>query len=416
MTRRLPGFLTTVRVLIIMTLALAPARAADAQAVGAGPLTESLAVTEPTSGVFSWGPVKLAPGMVVDEAGYDSNIFDERDNPREDWLFRGTPDLSLFSAVRFAKVSLYAGSQLAYFKTYTDENSVGYEYRGRLDLLISRIRPYIGGGETRTRERPNGEIDTRADQRQQELSGGLAFGLGPHSQVYAGVVRSRQEFFNSVEEGVPLSEALNHDSYNYTAGVQTDITPLATLTLSGSYQEDRFESSPLRDGNGSSVTAGMLIGAEAVVSGTIEVSYLSFKPVDPAIVPFDGMTVTAGIAYPFLEIGRLNFSIIRGIEYSFDEGEGYYKETSIILAYTHRLFGEIDFQARGSKSWFDYGFRDTTAARTDTLAAAAASVGYNLRNRTRISLNYEVAQRRSPAYLERNYDRTRVYLSWAYAF
>ena len=61
-------------------------------------------------------------------------------------------------------------------------------------------------------------------------------------------------------------------------------------------------------------------------------------------------------------------------------------------------------------------FAKASAARTDTLDAVAASVGYNLRNRTRISLNYELAERRSPAYVERNYDRTRIYLSWAYAF
>ena len=38
-------------------------------AVGTGPLTATLADTEPTTGVLSIGPVKLAPGIVVREIG-----------------------------------------------------------------------------------------------------------------------------------------------------------------------------------------------------------------------------------------------------------------------------------------------------------------------------------------------------------
>ena len=86
------------------------------------------------------------------------------------------------------------------------------------------------------------------------------------------------------------------------------------------------------------------------------------------------------------------------------------------LSYTHRLFGEVDFQLRGYKSWLNYGYSEATPARQDTVAGAAAGFGYNLKNRTRISLNYEVSERRSPAFPGRNFERTRVYLSWAYAF
>lgn len=408
--------LTLITLWIVVAALLATPRRAAAQAVGTGPLTQTLVDTEPTSGVFSWGHVKFAPGLVVSEAGHDSNVFDDNVNPKDDWVIRLTPDVSMFSAVRFAKLSFYVGSQLGYYHTYTDENFAGYEYRGRIDLLASRFQPFIGGGETRARTRPNGEIDTRADQKQQELSGGVSFALGPHQKVYLGVAKSRNEFFNAVEDGVDLSEALNHDTTNYSGGVQTAITPLATLTLSGSFIEDRFESVPLRDADSRSVEASVLIGAEAVLSGTISVAYVDLKPVDPLVEPYNGVTVQAGITYPFMEIGRLSFSVNRGFQYSFDQAEGYYEELSLNLSYTHRLFGEVDAQVRGSKSWFDYGFREGTEARTDTLEAVAGSLGYNLRNRTRIAVNYELANRRSPAYPDRNYDRTRIYLSWAYAF
>ncbi len=410
------GFIHVCRVLICMSLCIAGPRLVAAQNVGAGPLTDTLAATEPTSGVFNWGAVKLAPGLVVEELGWDSNVFDEHDSPKEDYVFRGTPDLSVFSVVRFAKLSLYAGSQLSYYRTYTEERSAGHEYRGRVDLLISRMHPFIGGGETRSRTRPNGEIDTRADRKEQELSGGFAFDLGPHQLVYAAASRYRSKFFNAVEEGVELSTALNHDSNTYSLGVKTDLTPLTSLTVYAAYREDRFETLALRNSDNRALTAELRIGAEAAVSGNVVVTYRDFKPVDPLIERYRGMAVQAGVTYPFLEIGRLSLSVNRDLQYSFDATEAYYVETSGNLAYTHRLFGEVDVQVRGAKSIFDYGYRVGIPARRDSLDAAGASVGYNLRNRTRVAVNYEVSRRRSPVFVERNYDRTRIFLSWAYAF
>ena len=70
----------------------------------------------------------------------------------------------------------------------------------------------------------------------------------------------------------------------------------------------------------------------------------------------------------------------------------------------------------GARAAFDYEARPTLPAHTDTLDTAAGSVGYNLRNKTRIALNYEYARRRSPVFAERNYDRRRVFLSWQFAF
>jgi hypothetical protein len=122
------------------------------------------------------------------------------------------------------------------------------------------------------------------------------------------------------------------------------------------------------------------------------------------------------LTYSILEVGRLTGNFNRGQEYSFDEVDAYYLDTTFGLSYTHRLFGEVDAQVRGGHSTFNYGFRAGSADRDETLDIGAASVGYNLRNRTRIALNYELSRRRAPAVVERNYDRTRIYLSWLYAF
>lgn len=415
--RRGHGQRQAIGVLMVVGLLWAPAAVAQTQgAFGAGPLTSGLIDTEPTTGALTWRNLKMAPGLVIDELGQDDNVFDQRDDPKTDYVFRGTPDLSLFSRVRFAQVSLYAGAPLAYYRTYADERAVGSNFRGRLDGLIGLLRPFVAGGRIRERTRPNGEIDVRADQTQEELSGGLGYEMSAYSMIYVAAHRHRVSFRESREEGVDLSAVLNRESVNYSAGVRTALTPLANLTVSGGFQEDRFKLSPLRNADLWNGNMSLQIGAEAALTGVVSVGYTNVKAYDPLIDPYRGVTSAVAITYSFLEMARVSGTLIRGFQYSFLEDEAYYKETTAMLSYTHRLFGEIDFRVEGSKSLFDYGFREGTPPRQDELDSVGASIGYNLRNRTRVAVNYDRSRRRSPAFSERNYDRDRIYLSWAFAY
>ena len=141
------------------------------------------------------------------------------------------PDVSAFTRLRFLRLSAYAGSELTYYKTYESERSVGHNLRARADVLLSRIRPFIGVGQVETRTRPNGEIDTRADRQEDEISGGLAFDLSPTSLFYGAAYRMSTEYEDAIESGVNLSETMTRNEYNYQAGMKTDLTPLLSMQL-----------------------------------------------------------------------------------------------------------------------------------------------------------------------------------------
>jgi hypothetical protein len=188
------------------------------------------------------------------------------------------------------------------------------------------------------------------------------------------------------------------------------------MQLYGSYTDDVFRYEPLRNTTSSAANATFRFAADAVVTGTVTVGYKDQQAVDPLANEFRGFIGNAAIVYPFLEVGRFFFSANRNTEYSFDAREAYYVDNSFSLSYTHLLFGELDVQARGAKSFYDYSNRAGSTPHTDTLDTVGASVGYNLRNRTRIAVNYEFARRRSPELASRNYDRRRIFLSWAFAF
>ena len=416
MSRKSVRVAAAVVLMVVSPMVATPSRAQSS--VGAGPLTGALADTEPLSGVLALGPVRVAPGLTVREIGWDSNVFLEppEESPDEDFVAAATPDISVYTRLRLLRISAYAGSDLTYYHENDSERSVGYVYRGRFDFLLSRMRPFIGGGQLQTRERPNGEIDVRADRLEEELSGGLAFDISPHALVYASSVWSRTEYQNAFESGVDLSRALNRQRDEYQAGFKTDLTPLLSLQLYGSFTDDTFRYEPLRNSTSTAGFATFRFDSDAVVTGIVTLGYRDLESVDPLTKPFRGFNGNAAIAYPFLELGRFTFTANRAIEYSLDAGEAYYVENTLSLAYTHRLFGGVDVQARGSKSIFDYSNRLDSPSHEDTLSSAGASLGYNLRNRTRIAVNYEYDRRRSVEIASRNYDRRRIFLSWSFGF
>jgi Putative beta-barrel porin 2 len=407
----------TLVVLTGMALLCPPAASAQSS-VGGGPLTSTLPETEPTVGVLTVGGVRFAPGLTVQEIGWDSNVFDEPTikSPKEDFVAAVQPDVSAFARLRLFRISAYAGSELTYYRKYESERSVGHAARARVDMLLSRVRPFIGIGETETRTRPNGEIDTRADRQETELSGGLAFDLSPNSLVYGSAFQAKTTYENAFEDGVDLGRSMTRESDNYQGGLKTDITSLLSVQLFASYQDDRFEFEPIRNAESWLGTATFRFAPDAVVSGLVTISYRDMSFVDPEVSPYRGLVGTVSLIYPVLEIGRLSVALTRGVEYSFDTQEAYYLQQSATVAYTHRLFGEVDAQVRGSWASFDYDARINLPSHTDTLDMAGGSIGYNLRNRTRIALNYEYARRRSPAFADRNYERRRAFLSWQFAF
>lgn len=403
--------------MVVAVLALATNAGAQA-AVGSGPLTSTLADTEPATGVLSVGPVRLAPGIVIREIGWDSNVFDETEaeGPKSDFVLAAMPDVAAFARLRFFKVSAYAGSELAYYHQYQSEQSIGHAVRARVDLLLSRVRPFFGVGDTKTRTRPNGEITARANRKEEELSGGVAFELGTYSSIFASTIRTKSTFKDAFEETLDLGQSLTREGVEYSGGVRTELTPLAALTVTAGVREDTFRFLPLRNAESRIATATLKIDAAAVVTGAVMVGFNDFKAVDPRVKPFRGLTGSVGLAYSLLEVGRLALIASRRQEYSFDEAEAYYLENAISLAYNHRLLGAFDAQVRGGRAFFVYGYREGSPPHTDTLDTVETGVGYNLRNRTRVSFNYEYARRRSPALADRNYDRRRVYLAWTYAF
>lgn len=383
--------------------------------VGSGPLTSTLTETEPTAGIFNLGSLKLAPGITINHIGVDSNVFNEASDPKEDFIASLKPDLSAFLRLRFLQLSAYGGGDLNWFRTYESENSSGYAARARMDVLLSRVFPFVGYGITKTRERASSEIDVRANNVQTEGSAGLGFRWSEMGSLYASVVTTRTEFEAAFEDGTDLSETLNRDSEDYSVGLRTAVTPLTTLTLRAGYRRDLFDAVPERNADRRYLSGAFNFGPQAVFTGVATIGYEDYRPADPRVRSFRGVSASVALSYPLFEVARINFAYMRNLEYSFDVSEAYYKVNRYDLTFTQRLRGAIDAQISAGRTYSNYGQSENSPARTDLYDVLNGSLGYNLRNRTRIGLNYGYFRRTSVLPLN-SFEGRKIFLSWTYAF
>jgi hypothetical protein len=399
--------------MLAVALTLTSALAGRVSAQGLAPVAD----VDPPTYPFRLGPMLVSPGLRLQQVGFDTNIFIEAEVPREDFVASITPEVNLLLRPRAMRVTGYVGADFNYFQRYAAERYVAPTMRGRVDLLLVRLRPYAAAGRTDTRDRPNREIDARARHLETEVGGGLALELSPQSFAYGSATRSRIDYRPGERfGGVELDRALDKHTTSYDAGVHLSLTPLTSLTVTGGVAQDHFTFDASRNALSRQVSGELAFSADAIFSGTARVGYRDFQPDDPALDPYRGLTARVSLLYPVRDRGSAGVSVLRDVTYSFERAEGYYVETMGDLTYTHRLFGGWDAQLRGAATRMNYSDHASEGTRVDGLRTVGVGGGYTFTDQSRLGLTFEWARRSSNLRPDRRYDRRRLFASWAYTF
>src|SRR5204862_2910833 len=120
-----------------------------------------------------------------------------------------------------------------------------------------------------TNERPGYEIDARVRRREYGVSGKVE--VRAFSKTFFGVTGSTLNVKyadDTLFYGQSLQEDLNRKTVGYGVTLRHEVTPLTSLSLNASRQEDRFEFNPLRDADSTSVTGGVSFDPHALVKGS----------------------------------------------------------------------------------------------------------------------------------------------------
>jgi hypothetical protein len=366
------------------------------------------------------GPIGLNPTLAITNFGIDDNVFNDANDPKRDFTMTVTPRLQARLRGGRMLLSGTVATGLVYYKELDEERSIDYTAEGRVDVDRGWFQPYALASLLDTRERLNAELDVRAPRTQTTLVAGTRLVLSPKIGLVLDLRKTGLEFAEGTFiDGVSLSQTLNSRTSAIEGGLELYLTPLTTFAVTASQQTDRFDESPERDSDTFRILPSIRMEAPAIIQGSLAVGYRRFTALDPETPDYSGLVVKGSLTHTFAERTKVDLTLSRDVQYSFEPTEPYYLTTGFRVVVTDQLHESLDVRATVGRDRLDYREEATSGVPNDTridhASVLGVGVGYRFQPNLRTGLDVEFAKRASD-HVDRRYDRTRVFASLTYGF
>lgn len=369
------------------------------------------------TGRFRLGFIRFTPSIALTNLGVDTNVFNELEDPKEDFTLSIGPQAEFWSRLG-PRARLYGnvGMHYDYFQKYDSQRSFGTSDALRLDVDLGRLMPFVDGLYTNTRTRPGFEIDERA--RFENLSGraGVSIRVQSKTKLLLWARESQFRYDDGAEfQSASLSRALDRDSSTYGGGAQVELTPLTTLLVDVETGKDRFLRSPGRDADTYRVLSGFTFKPFALINGTVALGYRNFETLSPLVPDFGGFVAQVNLGYT-LRATRFGGTYDRDVTYSFQNTEPYYLQTDWELNVMQKITTTWDVVGRFGYYRLDYEIVGIPGERqrTDSGRRFGGGVGYTLGQYVRLGFDVDYLDRRSEADVIRDYDGIRAGMTITY--
>ena len=373
-------------------------------------MAQPLPDDEDTRRALRLGPVSLFPSFDVSNIGVDSNVFNDRDDPKKD--FTATINFGVEARLQMGRVQLAGttGSNIVYFQKFKDERFAGRSYGGQVALELNRVNLSASADTSQTRNRLNSEIDARADRQGRTFSAGAGVTLTPTASIAFEARRAGQEFdVGETFRGVSLA-VLNRTSDSVSSTFRYALTALTTVAVRTRVGQERFDDSPVRDAKSVRVAPFVEFSPDALLSGEASVGVLSFTTDSPLVPDYTGLVANVSLTYTLLELTSLGVELDRDIVYSFAPRDPFYLSTDLQLEITQRVFSRFDLVGTVGREWLDYRRIGGIGRgpRVDSYDTWGGGFGYRIGDNVRIGINGEFVRRRSSTNPSQEFGRSRV--------
>jgi hypothetical protein len=359
------------------------------------------------------GPVDVYPTLQIADAGKDSNVFEDAQDPKSDYTLTVQSRVLTVTKLGLNELMFSTGGDYLWFRQYKQEQSSDGQYAMRFNLSASRFKPFIGAGRTRTRTRPTTEIDLRARRLERSVVVGSNFDLTQRTAITATAqiddsAYERGQLFR----GVDLADALSRSRTTYSGGVRYAVTPLTTMAITGSYENAVFRRSHLRDSKIYRVETTLEFSPDAALRGRFSAGMQMFKPVDSELAEYKGPTFLAGLNWSLSDVTTFNVVATRNVNNSYKDTEPYYLLTGGRVTVTQKLIGAFDVQATADRQYLSYrwrrGIAPSSSLEDDVTDTVGGGVGINMRRGFKLLLTAERTRRHSNVDTSLHYERTRL--------
>jgi hypothetical protein len=305
---------TTLIVLVALVLLLAP-----------GSALAQLGEPDPWENArVRIGPLAFTPTVSLKNLGWDTNVFNQPENPQTDYLVTPTGTIDWWLRLARARVHGVDEFSYAYFAKYHEQGGFNQNHSLTFEVPLARFKPYVRGSYLNTNDRVGFEIDARARHTKSAGQGGVVAQFTAKTGVdfYARYTRFRYIGDDTFLEST-LAEQFNRKSTAVGATARYGLTPLTTLTLTSDWSEDRFDDTPQRDNRSFRFVPGVEFKPAALLKGSAKVGYRSFDALNVDIPDFTGVVAAVDLSYVLLGRIRFNALVKRDIEFSFETIQPY---------------------------------------------------------------------------------------------
>jgi hypothetical protein len=356
------------------------------------------------------GHLLLNPTLALTNLGVDTNVFNEPDqsSPKSDFTITVTPQTDLWLRMGRSWVIGNVKDDLVWYQTFASERSSNHSAKVGWLVPLNRFKVNVAADYVSARERPGFEIATRSERTE--------IGFDASAEVRASAKTSfgvhgtqRRIAFDSVAtfNDTSLREALNRTVTTGSLLVRHQLTRLTRLSLEASRGQDRFEFSPLRDSQSTSIVGSVDLKPRALINGSASLGFRDFQPQSPGVPGYQGATAAVDLSYVAFRMTRLSLQAARDVQYSYDINFPYYLQTGAVVSVTQHVFGPMDIVARGGLQRLAYRDRAgavvTVSNRIDSIHMYGGGAGYRIGRRLRLGFNVDHTDRTSAVdYLQYN--------------
>ena len=246
---------------------------------------------------FRLGALRFTPALVIDNAGFDDNVFNEVVNPRRDTVAAIGPQVDSSGSRSARGGSPRVRRCSPDLQTYENQRAWNTRETARFDIPVGRVKPYLEGAFANTKDRPGYEIDSRARVREGSAGVGADVQVSARTTIVAGWNRTRYRFDPNDPTGAALASALNRQSDIESVRFRYTLTPLTTWVVSAEGIQDRFSTQGGFDTNSIRTMTGFDLKPAALIAGQVRIGYRYFNELNPIVPDFQGMVAQAGLIY-----------------------------------------------------------------------------------------------------------------------
>ena len=367
-----------------------------------------------------FGPLALKSTIALTNLGVDSNVFNEADadQPESDFTMTFSPNTDVW--LRMGRTWITGAAQIdwVYYNKFVSERAANSAFRIGVDRTFNRVSMKANARRLSTRDRPGYEIDLRAQRFETQYDGEATVRVMSKTSIGATGFRRQTEFDETATfSAANLSRELDRTTSGAGFVVRQALTPLTSVALDVTREQERFVTSTFRDSDSTKAMGNVTFQPLALINGTASIGVRLFDPVPADVPAFNGVITAVSLSYSLLGTTRFGVQATRDIQYSFEFDQPYYLESGVTASVQQQVLGPFDLLGRIGTRGLAYTDRIGAAVavsnRTDRVRMFGIGAGYRMGLDKRLGFTLD-RQHRSSTIPGRTFTGLRFGLSLTY--